>query len=93
MKKRKPENISQEDWDSVESPPLTESFLSGMRPVHETHPGMAPRVRGPQKTPRKTPVSLRIDESIIAAFRATGRGWQSRVNEVLRDWLKGHKPA
>ena len=93
MKKRKPENISQENWDAVESPALTGSFTSGMKPVRETHPGMPPRVRGPQKAPRKTPVSIRLDEPIIDALRATGRGWQSRVNNILRDWLKEHKPA
>lgn len=38
MKKRKPENIPQEDWDSVESPALTKSILSGMKPVAEIHP-------------------------------------------------------
>jgi len=93
MKKRKPENITQQDWDAAESPPLTESFLSGMKPAHEAHPDMPPRARGPQKTPRKSPVSIRLDETIIAAFRATGRGWQSRVNEALHDWLKEHNPA
>ena len=93
MKRRKPENISQEDWNAVESPPLTESFLTGMKPVSKTHPDMPPRVRGPHKDPQKTPVSIRIDAAIIEAFRATGRGWQSRVNEVLRAWLKDHKPA
>ena len=93
MKRRKPENISQQDWDAVESPPLTESFLIGMKPIHEAHPGIPPRVRGSQKAPRKSPVSIRLDEAIIAAFRATGRGWQSRVNEALNDWLKEHKPA
>ena len=93
MKKRKPENSSQQNWDAVESPPLTESFLSEMKPVHEVHPDIPSRVRGPQKAPRKSPVSIRLDEAIIAAFRSTGRGWQSRVNEALHDWLKEHKPV
>ncbi|MHB1351551.1 MAG: BrnA antitoxin family protein [Desulfobulbaceae bacterium] len=93
MKKRKPDNISQEDWDSVESPALTKSILSSMKPVAEKHPDMPRRVRGPQKEPRKTPVSIRLDESIIKAFRARGKGWQSQVNEILRDWLKKHKAA
>jgi uncharacterized protein (DUF4415 family) len=93
MKKRKPDNITQEDWDAVESPPLSSSFLSGMKPVATAHPDMPPRVRGPQKAPRKTPVSLRLDESVLSAFRATGHGWQSRVNEALLEWLKQHNPA
>jgi len=93
MKKHKPDNIIQEDWDAVESPALSASFLAGMKSVSATHPDMPPRVRGPQKAPRKTPVSLRLDDSVLAAFRATGNGWQTRVNEVLREWLKQHKPV
>jgi len=93
MKKRKPENISQEDWDAVDSPPLSDSLLSTMNPVRERHPEIPPRVRGPQKAPRKVPVALRLDLSIVNAFRATGPGWQSRVNAALLNWLKDHKPA
>lgn len=29
-------------------------------------------------------VSLRLDQTIIDHFRATGPGWQSRINEALR---------
>ena len=93
MKKRKPENIKKEDWDAVESQPLSDSFLSGMKPVRETHPNIPPRVRGPQKSPRKKPVSLRLDANVIDAFRATGRGWQSRMNTALYEWLKQHKQS
>jgi uncharacterized protein (DUF4415 family) len=32
-------------------------------------------------------VSLRLDQDVIDRFRATGRGWQSRINTVLRDHL------
>jgi uncharacterized protein (DUF4415 family) len=27
---------------------------------------------------------------VLAAFRATGAGWQTRMNEALKDWLKTH---
>jgi uncharacterized protein (DUF4415 family) len=93
MKKRKPENSIKEDWDSVESQPLSDSFLSSMKPVRESHPNIPSRVRGPQKLPRKKPVSLRLDANIIDAFRATGKGWQSRVNTALHEWLRDHKQA
>jgi uncharacterized protein (DUF4415 family) len=33
---------------------------------------------------------LRLDADILAAFRATGQGWQTRANAALRDWLKSH---
>ena len=40
------------------------------------------RGRPPGST--KTQVSLRLDKDVIAAFRAQGPGWQSRMNEALR---------
>lgn len=41
------------------------------------------RSRGPQKTPTKQPVSLRLDPDVLAAYRATGKGWQGRMNATL----------
>jgi uncharacterized protein (DUF4415 family) len=29
-------------------------------------------------------VSIRMDQDVLDIFRATGKGWQSRVNEALR---------
>jgi uncharacterized protein (DUF4415 family) len=40
--------------------------------------------RGPQKTPTKQQVTLRLDRDVVERFRATGEGWQSRINEALR---------
>ncbi len=40
--------------------------------------------RGRPPGSAKTQVSLRLDNDVIAAFRAAGPGWQSRMNEVLR---------
>ncbi|MGE4431883.1 MAG: BrnA antitoxin family protein [Sphingobium sp.] len=39
---------------------------------------------GRPKGETKEQVTLRIDKDVLAKFRASGRGWQSRVNEVLR---------
>jgi len=38
-------------------------------------------------------VSFRFDRDVLAAFRAAGPGWQTRMNAALRDWLKDHSPA
>ena len=32
-------------------------------------------------------------QDILDTFKATGKGWQTRVNEALREWLKTHNPA
>lgn len=42
------------------------------------------RLRGAQRAPVKQQVTLRLDEDILAKFRATGPGWQSRINAALR---------
>lgn len=39
---------------------------------------------GRPKGSAKRPVSLRLDQDVIARFRADGPGWQSRMNDALR---------
>jgi uncharacterized protein (DUF4415 family) len=51
------------------------------------------RVRGANKRPTKEQVAVRYSPDVLAAFRATGRGWQTRMDEALRDWLKTHSPV
>jgi uncharacterized protein (DUF4415 family) len=38
-------------------------------------------------------LTVRYDADIVAAFRATGPGWQTRMNTALRDWLARHEAA
>lgn len=40
--------------------------------------------RGPQKTPVKTQITLRLDPDVVEHYRATGEGWQRRINDALR---------
>jgi uncharacterized protein (DUF4415 family) len=40
--------------------------------------------RGPQRAPTKTLISLRLSPDVLAALRATGKGWQTAVDEALR---------
>jgi len=48
---------------------------------------------GTTKANAKQAVTVRYSPEVLAAFRATGAGWQSRMNEALRDWLRTHTPA
>lgn len=41
----------------------------------------------------KESTTIRFDRDVLAAFRAAGPGWQTRMNAALRDWLKNHSPA
>ena len=49
--------------------------------------------RGPQKQPTKVPVTLRYSTEVIDFFKATGQGWQTRMDEALKDWIKDHAKA
>lgn len=44
-------------------------------------------VRGPQKAPTKERITIRLSREVVASFRATGDGWQTRVDAALQDWL------
>ena len=50
------------------------------------------RGRPPAAKP-KVHTGLRLDADVLAAFKAGGRGWQTRINEALKDWLKTHSAA
>ena len=55
-----------------------------MRPAGEVMPDLVRRMgRGPQKSPTKKRVTIRLDESVIEHFRKDGKGWQSRMNDFL----------
>jgi uncharacterized protein (DUF4415 family) len=47
-------------------------------------PKRKPGQRGPQRTPTKEQITLRLDRDVVAHFKAGGPGWQSRINAALR---------
>ena len=51
----------------------------------------AKRSRGQQKNPVKLPVSIRLSVDVVEYFKSTGQGWQTRMDEVLRDYVNSHK--
>lgn len=80
-------NYTQEDWDDVHSPELTDEQIATARPLIEVMPELVEAMqkrRGTQKAPTKAQLTLRIDRAVIEAYRASGPGWQGRMNEALR---------
>ena len=80
---------TREDWDAVDSPELTDEELAQARLFVEVFPELAEKIRksiaGRPKAPNpKIAVSLRLDPEVVAAFKADGPGWQSRMNQALR---------
>ncbi len=38
----------------------------------------------------KVQITLRIDADLVDKFKASGAGWQTRINDALRNWSKSH---
>ena len=83
---------SKEDWDAVDFPELTDEELARMKPAKEVLPpeffkGLAEarRVRGrPRVEAPKVAVTIRMDPDVLAKFKATGKDWRARINQVLK---------
>ena len=71
-----------------DNPVWTEEDFARARPAHEVLPpevlALFPRTRGAQKLPRKVPVSIRLSREVVEHFKATGPGWQRRIDETLK---------
>jgi uncharacterized protein (DUF4415 family) len=74
---------SKATWtDPDEAPALTEEWFAKA----DLYEGGKLIRRGgrPKKAAPKEAVNIRLDPDVLAHFRATGRGWQSRINGALR---------
>ncbi|APW47555.1 BrnA antitoxin family protein [Rhodoferax antarcticus] len=54
---------------------------------------MAKKRGRPAGSGGKEQIALRVDHDVLSAFRATGAGWQTRMNDALKDWLNTHSPV
>ncbi|MFW8567052.1 BrnA antitoxin family protein [Orrella sp. 11846] len=77
---------------------LTATDLKKFAPASEVLPpelqakiGM--RRRGPQKEATKERITIRLSSNVVESFRATGPGWQSRIDNALSEWLATHRPS
>lgn len=61
---------------------LNEAEFKRLKPVR-------PRGR-PAGSGSKIQLTLRLDAEVVEAFKQRGDGWQTKMNDALRDWLKAH---
>lgn len=96
---RKPEPISDAEERAIQqkiagdpdNPEWTDTEIAQARPFREVLPQLAASIdraiaaRGrPRAEETKTPVTIRLDPDIVDHYKATGKGWQSRLNDDLR---------
>lgn len=71
--------------DPDDAPELTETFFKEA----DLYIGKELKTRGrPKAATTKEPVKLRLDADVLAALRASGEGWQTRINDTLRASLR-----
>jgi uncharacterized protein (DUF4415 family) len=75
-----------------DAPELTAAWFKRARPLREVAPHIADaltrakRGRGPQRTPTKVMLSIRIDREAHDALKRSGKGWQTRLAaKIARD--------
>lgn len=69
------------EFAAVHTPEMIAGYKTRGRPV------------GTRKDDAKQAVTVRYSPDVLAAFRSTGAGWQARMNEALKDWLRNHSPV
>jgi uncharacterized protein (DUF4415 family) len=72
--------LQDEDIDLSDNPELTPELLA-----------RAVARRGLRPLPRKQQVTLRIDSDVLQWFKTQGRGYQSRINALLRAYMEAHR--
>jgi len=68
--------MSDEDIDYSDIPELDDDFFKNAEVV---------------MTPGKKPVTIRLDSDVLDWMKAQGKGYQSRINAVLRAYYEAHR--
>ena len=87
---KKPAHISQEAWESVDVPEATDAEFASARPFKEVFPDLYREWKKMGRPPVAAPkihIGFRLAADVVHAIRATGRGYNARVEKVLRDAL------
>ena len=94
-------NVYDDDGDVVE---LGDEFFEHAKPAKETNPEFVaawekarregtiearPMGRPKSNNPKKQ-VTVRLDAEVIAYFKSAGKGWQTRLNAALQEYIQSH---
>ena len=69
----------------TENPEWTEDVFKKAKPASEVMPKLIGR--GKQKTPVKVSTTIRLSNDVISYFKSDGKGWQSRIDAVLKEYV------
>lgn len=73
--------------------PLSMAEAEKAKPFAEMFPRQAAAIRrgrGAQRAPTKASTTIRLSREVVDYFRAGGPGWQSRIDDALKEWMASH---
>ncbi len=77
--------IQADEYEEI--PELTDAFFEQA----DLHVGGKLIRRGrPRSDARKVLLSVRYSPEVVRYFRGTGAGWQTRMDDALKEWLREH---
>ncbi|MHC8316807.1 BrnA antitoxin family protein [Pseudomonas sp. LB3P31] len=76
--------------DPDDAPELTDTFFEHADEFKGNR--LVPRGR-PKADVVRERITIRLEADVLAQFKASGPGWQTRMNAALADWLKTHTPS
>lgn len=95
---RKPRRVDPEMIDN-DNPELTDEMIARARPARDVlreqfgeavaAEMLKPKGGRPKSAVPKVMLSVRYSPDVIEHFRATGEGWQTRMDSALREWING----
>ncbi len=80
--------------DDGEVGDLSEVDPALFKPFSSLSASLQAKLRGrPKAAMTKERITIRLSSEVVSAFRATGAGWQTRMDAALREWLRTHSPT
>ncbi len=86
LKRRNPKAVDDENPELTKRARPAMEVLPGLIGENATNALLRGRGR-PAGEHQKVSTTVRLDKDVIDAFRAEGRGWQTRINQTLREHM------
>ncbi len=91
MSQNNTSNKSQTDWDKLNSMSDEDIDFSDIEEITPELFAKAVVRHGVKSTPKKEQITIRLDSDVLAWFRSQGKGYQTRINDLLRAYMKAYE--
>ncbi|MEO8071909.1 MAG: BrnA antitoxin family protein [Acidobacteriota bacterium] len=82
---------SETDWERIDAMTDEDIDYSDIPKITEEMWAKGVWRKGLKPTPNKSQITLRIDQDVIEFFKAQGRGYQTKINQLLRAYMEAHE--